>query len=81
MRRAQGTPMLRGIIEGSPLSRRALARAWSCSHNTPGRIVAGGRVDGEVAVRIAKILGRPLDELFVVVGSSDGQHNNSREAA
>lgn len=65
------------------ISHRKLAKAlgWK-SHSYVGRIVRGEikTLDAEAALRIAKLLGTPVDDLFVIRVSGEAGRNG-RDAA
>lgn len=78
MKKACDPEALSGLIT---MSHRALARAALCSKNTPGRLLAGKAVEDNAAVRIARVLGRPLGELFEDTVSSTEQDISKHGAA
>lgn len=81
MKQARTIEGLRAAIDERQLSYRQLARLADCSHHIPGRLLEGKAIrDGAAAVRIARVLQRPLDELFVAAVSSDRQRDDDREA-
>lgn len=60
----------------------AMALGWR-SHSYVGRIVRGEQrsIDPEAALRIAKILQTPVDDLFVIKVSSETGRNGQDQAA
>lgn len=60
----------------------AMALGWR-SHSYVGRIVRGEQrsIDPEAALRIAKILQTPVDDLFVIKVSSETGRNGQEQAA
>lgn len=81
MKKALDPEALREVLDDWPSSQRALARAALCSPNVPSRLLAGKTTSDDTAARLARILGKRPDELFVDAVSSTEPDLSKQEAA
>ncbi len=80
MKRARDPDLFRQAIEARKLTHREVAKLADCSLSTVGFVLAGRATSNGNAARLARVVRRPVNSLFVVAVSSDEQPNDPREA-
>lgn len=70
MRRIRSTSELRAAMKARDLSHREVALVAKISTGTLSGIVAGRPTASSIAVRIARFLRRPVDDLFASTSST-----------
>jgi transcriptional regulator with XRE-family HTH domain len=80
MKRARDPDKIREAMAARDLTYRELALLAECSDGTVGFVLAGKRLNPELARRFARILRRPVDALFVDAQSSDEQAIGKQQA-
>lgn len=73
MKRARNPDQLREVFAARDLTYRELARIADCSHAMVPLVLAGRPLGDDLARRIARVLRRPVGDLFVDAASSDVQ--------
>lgn len=73
MKRARDPDRLREAIAARTLSHREVSVLAGCSYGTVGFILAGKPCNPTLARRLARVVRRPLDDVFVDVASSNEQ--------
>lgn len=80
MKRARDPDEIRKAVAARDLTHRELALLAECSHGTVRFVLAGKRVNPELARRFARVLRRPVDALFVAAEASDEQQSGKQKA-
>lgn len=80
MKRARDPDQIRGAIDARGLSLREMGLLCECSDGTIRFVMAGKSTNPTLARRFAKVLRRPLDELFADVASSEEQDTTEQDA-
>lgn len=80
MMRARDPEVLRKVIAARGLSYRDLGRFANCSHTTPYLLLRGKSTRNGCAELLARVLGRPVEELFEAVASNVEQDMSKQEA-
>lgn len=80
MKRVRDPGEFREAIDARTLTRREVGRLAGCTVGTVQFILNGQATDPALARRLARVLRRPVDELFVDVPSSNKQTTVERKA-
>lgn len=81
MKRARDPDAVRAAVAERKLTQRELARLAGCSKGTIGFVLNGQRaVNDHLALRLARVLRRPVGELFEPVVSNPRQIIGEQEA-
>lgn len=80
MKRVRDPDEFREAIEARTLTRREVGRLADCTAGTVQFILNGQATDPALARRLARVLRRPIDDLFVDVPSNSRQSSVERKA-
>jgi hypothetical protein len=80
VKRARDPQVVRQALADRTLTHREVASLAGCAHSNVGFAVAGKPISDKLAARFAKILRRPVADLFEDAVSSVEQRDDSRGA-